>query len=182
MIATSGIYEIKNTLTNQRYIGSSVNIHSRWKLHLYQLKRNKHHSIYLQRVWNKYGEKHFEFNILETCEPIKETLILLEQKYIDGLKPEYNSSITAGSPLGCKRSKKFKNNLSTLWKSNKNVFNKRIPVIMLDLETMEELREFNSIKEAADFLGNSNLKNNIGLVARGKRHKASGYKWKFKSN
>lgn len=180
MKKVSGVYEIKNTLTNHRYIGSSVNIYSRWKLHLYQLEKNKHHSIYLQRVWNKYGKNHFEFNILETCESIRDTLVFLEQKYIDDLKPEYNTSITAGSPLGCKRSKKFKNNLSKLWRKNENVFNKRIPVVMLDLETMKELKEFRSIKEAANFLGNANLKNNIGLVVHGKRNKASGYKWKLK--
>jgi len=176
----SGVYEIRNILNNHRYVGSSVSIYGRrWK-HLRQLKENKHRNPHLQNAWNKYGQDHFEFNILEICEPIKDTILFLEQKYIDGLKPEYNISITAGSPLGCKRSEEFKDNLKKLWKDNRNVFNKRIAVIMLDMHTGEELMEFISVEEAAIFLGNKNLKTNIGEAMKGKRNKASGYKWKYK--
>ena len=63
-----GIYCIKNKTTGKRYIGQSVNIYSRWRGHKAELKNNSHDNDYLQKAWNKYGEKDFEFFILEECE------------------------------------------------------------------------------------------------------------------
>ena len=40
-------------------------------------------NIHLQNAFNKYGEDKFEFWILETCDKVKDTLIFIEQKYID---------------------------------------------------------------------------------------------------
>jgi len=96
----SGIYEIVNTINGHRYIGSSINIQKRWNEHKRDLNNNKHHSIYLQRAWNKYGANHFEFNIIETC--FFFALIFREQHYINTLQPAYNISPTAGSILGIK--------------------------------------------------------------------------------
>jgi hypothetical protein len=61
------IYSITNTMNNKRYIGSSKSYKRRWYEHLYQLKNNYHHSIYLQRTYNKYGKSILEFEILEEC-------------------------------------------------------------------------------------------------------------------
>ena len=47
-----GIYKL--TINNKIYIGSAKNIGIRLSKHLLDLERNKHHSIYLQRTWNKY--------------------------------------------------------------------------------------------------------------------------------
>lgn len=41
---TSGVYAITNTATGKRYIGSAVNIKKRWREHLHNLRKNKHHS------------------------------------------------------------------------------------------------------------------------------------------
>jgi group I intron endonuclease len=98
-----GIYRILNKLNNKFYIGSSIDIYKRWYTHKNDLTKNKHHAKKLQRAWNKYGESHFSFEILETCEPIKDTLILLEQKYLD-LNPCYNSSKVAINLIGYKHS------------------------------------------------------------------------------
>ena len=62
-----GIYEILNTINNKKYIGQSKDIHTRWTIHRYELRKNNHHNEYLQRAWNKYGENAFQFNILEIC-------------------------------------------------------------------------------------------------------------------
>ncbi|HVY53957.1 MAG TPA: GIY-YIG nuclease family protein [Gammaproteobacteria bacterium] len=102
----SGIYKIINLINGKFYIGSSKNIDERWRIHKVYLIRNKHHSRHLQSSWNKYGADAFEFHIIEYCE--KEKLIEREQYYLDTLKPIYNSSPTARSPLGTKHTKEFK--------------------------------------------------------------------------
>jgi group I intron endonuclease len=63
----SGIYGIQNLVTKRIYIGSSTNIKGRWRTHKSYLKNNKHGNPYLQRSWNKYGEKSFEFFFIEEC-------------------------------------------------------------------------------------------------------------------
>ncbi len=94
----SGIYKILNTINGDFYIGSACHFRKRWENHLYELRKNKHHSIHLQRAWNKYGEQAFEFKILLYCDI--ENLLYYEQTLIDGLKPVYNTCRTAGNCLG----------------------------------------------------------------------------------
>lgn len=79
-----GIYKIENIINNKVYIGSSNNIERRWKEHKRLLNNNKHHSIKLQRAWNKYGSENFKFSVLEECEV--DRLLYLEQYYIDKFK------------------------------------------------------------------------------------------------
>lgn len=86
------IYQIKNKINNHSYIGSSNNFKSRQKRHLYDLRRGKHHSIYLQRAFVKYNEESFEFLILEETSNLFER----EQYWIDLLKPEYNVGSVGG--------------------------------------------------------------------------------------
>ena len=61
----SGIYEIRNLITGDCYIGSSMNITQRKNRHFRDLKNNSHHSIILQRAYCKYGIDAFMFNIIE---------------------------------------------------------------------------------------------------------------------
>jgi group I intron endonuclease len=98
----SGIYKITNNVNGKFYIGSAKSLSSRWRLHKSQLKNNKHHSIYLQRSFNKYGYSSFSFEIIECCEI--EDLIEREQFYLDSLKPQYNMAKIAGNCLGVKHS------------------------------------------------------------------------------
>lgn len=106
----SCIYAIINKLNNKKYIGSAVNLHRRKNIHLHQLRHKIHHSILLQRAWNKHGEKNFEFVVLEFCDP--KLLILKEQEYLDKFLPEYNICKKAGSSLGLTRTKRQKENIS----------------------------------------------------------------------
>jgi group I intron endonuclease len=108
----TGIYSITNTITNKVYVGSAVKIESRWKEHLNDLRKNKHHSIKLQRAFNKYGESTFIFNVIMLCD--KNELIINEQKFIDSLesyKKGYNSCPIAGSRLGHKQSQETKDKI-----------------------------------------------------------------------
>ena len=74
-----GVYQIRNIINNQIYIGSSKNIQKRWKQHIKALCENKHDNIFLQNDWNNYGEDCFEFTILEFCE--EDTQYKLEPEY-----------------------------------------------------------------------------------------------------
>lgn len=81
----SGIYKITNLNNGKFYIGSAVRINRRWNVHRSQLRSGKHHSIALQRAWNKYGEDAFEFSVVEYVD--REHLLTVEQEYIDKLNP-----------------------------------------------------------------------------------------------
>lgn len=67
MIKVCGIYRILNRLNGKCYVGQSLDIEARWLDHTDQLKRNWHHSIKLQRAWNKYGKEAFIFEVLQEC-------------------------------------------------------------------------------------------------------------------
>lgn len=102
------IYEIKCSETNKSYIGSAAYKNIRKGSHFKLLRENKHHSIYLQRAFNKHGESTFSFNVLE----IVEDLIFLrarEQAWLSRMDGKlYNISKCAFAPLGVKHSKKTK--------------------------------------------------------------------------
>jgi len=85
----SGIYQIVNAITQDYYVGSSVNIANRWTRHVTDLRGGKHINQRLQRAWDKYGEKSFVFSVLEE-EVDAKNLIPREQWWIDTLTPEYN--------------------------------------------------------------------------------------------
>ena len=119
----SGIYIIKNTINGKFYIGSAVNIKTRWSQHRHQLKHNKHGNRYLQRSWNKHGTENFVFEILEYVKD-KHKLILCEQKWFDKVKPYdhnigYNICRIAGSSLGVRHTDEMKANLSKAIKGRK---------------------------------------------------------------
>src|SRR3990167_10276418 len=105
-----GIYQIRNTVNGKRYVGSAENLVRRESAHWTNLRRGAHHSAHLQRAWNKYGEKNFEFLVVGRCAP--ERLVDLEQEVIDHLKPEYNINPTAGSSLGIRRSEETRRKIS----------------------------------------------------------------------
>lgn len=107
----SGIYKIKNLITDKIYIGSAINLKKRWREHRHHLVNDKHKSKHLQASFNKYGEQYFVFEVIEYCE--KDKLIEREQFYLDWFecyKPEkgYNTNKIANSMLGFKHSEKTK--------------------------------------------------------------------------
>lgn len=103
----TGIYCIRNLVNDKIYIGSSVNIESRWKTHKKLLKSNSHHSNILQNSFNKYGKDNFSFEIVSYVEN-KDNLIKYEQYWLDFFKPEYNICKVAGSSLGVIRSEEYR--------------------------------------------------------------------------
>jgi group I intron endonuclease len=84
-----GIYKIINIQNGFYYIGSSVDITSRFGNHKSTLRKNSHNNPKLQNAWNKYGENSFSFEIVELCDP--KILYRIEQKHLNKIK---NSSQT----------------------------------------------------------------------------------------
>lgn len=92
-----GVYFILNKITNNFYVGHSVNIYNRFRSHKSYLTRGIHHCVHLQRAWNKYHNNNFEFIIFKECKNEKES-IELEQYFIDNYKNIlYNTSTDANS-------------------------------------------------------------------------------------
>lgn len=141
----SGIYRIQSTKKPERvYVGSAVNLEARWKEHLKQLRGHRHHSIKLQRHYDKYGEIDLTFNPIVCCD--KENLITYEQFYIDALAPYFNICRNAGNTLGQKpwlgrkMSEETKKKLSIANKGKR----KGIKGKPLSPERIQQLREINT--------------------------------------
>lgn len=98
MYLSSGIYQIRNTINDNIYVGSAKCFRSRFSKHISALKQGKHHAKHLQAAWLKYGSEAFMFEPLLVC--AQSDLIFFEQRCIDTLHPIYNSSPTAGNTLG----------------------------------------------------------------------------------
>jgi len=115
---STGIYAIRHVLTGREYVGSAVNIEKRWKEHVRQATRGKHHSRFFQRSWLKHGAECMEFRVLLLCD--KKRLLMYEQACIDGLRPVFNVAPTAGSQLGFKHSDSAKAKMSAAASRTRN--------------------------------------------------------------
>lgn len=176
-----GIYKIKNLKTNDFYIGSAININNRWKRHLRDLKKGSHHSIILQRSFDKYGKDNFVLEVLEECD--SKVLLLKEQYYLDLLLPKYNICRFSTSTLGRKDTEETKNKkrnyaLKNNIKPPKETWeNKQIPVVMIDND--KEINIFKSLSEACRFLGKDSTFSSSITRAIKRNIKAYGYNWKY---
>ncbi len=105
-----GMYEIKNTETNKRYIGVSINIPRRRKQHFSALNQGTHQNSKLQSEWDKYGRERFTFEVKELCK--RSELLRLEQETINSCKEEgvdiYNEDTFPPSRVGTKLSEEHK--------------------------------------------------------------------------
>ena|GEM_PF-1448732 len=92
-----GIYAATCMPTGKQYIGRSIDIQRRWNDHLKLLRANKHHSPHFQYEWNKYGEKAFQWTVLEQCS--LDRLTEREQHWIDTLAPQLNVAFQVDKPF-----------------------------------------------------------------------------------
>jgi len=94
-------------------VGSTVNIERRWKEHKQRFKTGAHPARHLASAFNAYGEKAFEFVILEECDISNEALRIERETYwMRLLKPVFNVAPIAGSVLGLKRSEEVRAKMS----------------------------------------------------------------------
>jgi hypothetical protein len=109
----SGIYKIVNKINGHWYVGSSLDVYTRFRQHKRRLKKNIHENPKLQSAFNKYGIDNFEFVFFEPTT----NLLGIEQTYLNicklNPKTSYNLNYNAESPrLGIKHTHKTKRKMS----------------------------------------------------------------------
>ena len=117
----NGVYQIRHLESGKRYIGSCASkggLWKRWIIHKHRLRKGNHHSIHLQRAWNKYGADAFVFEILLYCDP--NDCLVYEQMAFDCYDPKYNICKIAGNSLGRKVSSLTRQKLSDAHSGKKN--------------------------------------------------------------
>jgi group I intron endonuclease len=98
------------------YIGSAIDFEKRNRCHLKDARNLKHHSVYFQTAFNKYGEANLVTEIFED-NILNEDLLSWEQAAFEYFAypgkeiPYYNIARFAGSSYGIKRSKETKNKI-----------------------------------------------------------------------
>ena len=69
MKKTSAVYQIKNMVTGERYVGSSKKVYKRWYNHKCPSKWDEHPNVGLYKAFQEYGLDNFMFAILAPVEP-----------------------------------------------------------------------------------------------------------------
>jgi group I intron endonuclease len=75
-----GVYVILNTVNGKLYVGSSVDAYRRFRAHRSLLQRGAHSNPHLQAAWSKYGQRFFEFSVVQNCNP--DELLSVEHAWI----------------------------------------------------------------------------------------------------
>ncbi len=114
LLLNSGVYGILNLFNDKIYIGSAKDIIGRFSWHYRALEKGNHHSILLQRAWNKYGENNFIFFVIVRT---NSWLLAKEQLWMDRLTSYnvdcgYNIYSVAGSPANTKASEETKRKIA----------------------------------------------------------------------
>ena len=120
----SGIYHIKNIVSNGIYFGRSVDVADRLSHHKHQLKRGVHVNKRLQHSWNKHGEQSFEFKMIweETPDKLEELEGFILETVWGNERLFNHHKLSAGgflpnNKLGCfTRSEETKKKLSVAFK------------------------------------------------------------------
>lgn len=126
-MATIGVYKITNTLTNQCYIGSSIDVEKRLKSH----KKNSSNSKLKESI-KLNGLGWFTFEIIEICN--ESVLKIRENHYI-----KLYNSIEKGFNI-------FKGNDEVSYKSGrKNIPEKATQIVVSHYFTPKEIQDLGGI-------------------------------------
>ena len=192
-----GVYMIKNKITDDFYIGSSVEIEGRLSTHFGRdAKRYINHPLY--QAINNYDFEDFEFIVLEECKP--EEKIEREQFWYDKLNPTYNivrptennfiypevlhrASINSNTAEKVQKRKELYNTekYQKIFRENTKYKMKSVNMIKdnIVIKTFECLRDASRyITENTNYKG-KNKTSKIKAVCDGERISAYGYQWEY---
>lgn len=177
-LKVSGIYCIENTINHKIYIGSSKNIYQRLLKHFALLRHNKHQNAHLQNAWNKYGEVHFRWFVLEFCD--NSVLAEREQYCMDLFGAEYNITKIVERNILSKESRiKQGETRRKLHKEGKLEWNfKPVTLYVYDLEGHLLFSNPLGLKDTAKRLGIS--PSSICRVTNGTYQQCKGYRFSYK--
>jgi len=172
MAKICGIYRIQSkSCPDKYYIGSSVDVFTRWGTHIRKLKSNEHCNRKLQNHYNKYGVNDLMFCLVVECG--KDDVRSLEQMYLDILSPPLNLAKKVIYPsAGIELSEEGEKRRAEACYTR---------VVQLDLNG-NYINEYESIKEAA-FVNDLNAKKISSCASLNDSMKAhGGFLWVKKSD
>ena len=140
----SGIYKWTNKLTNDIYIGQSIDLAKRFIKYFNLSYLKNRETLVISRALIKYGYSNFSLEILEYCDIAN--LTEREQYYFDKLNPRYNTLKLAGSSLGHKATEETKAKIS---KSLKGIYIKEKSALFGRTHT-EETKALMSLKKSKE--------------------------------
>ena len=212
----SYIYVITNNINGKQYVGKTdLTVEDRFKQHCKDSRKKNVGNRPLYRAFKKYGIDHFSYRVLEECSyldsSIRETYWIGRlNTYQNGYNATLGGDGTRWQDYKtiAEQYKKFQNaaktaryckcDVATVCKACR-VYNIPIKtsqdvskaenghsVAMLDKNTSEVLKQFDSLQDAGRYIirqkiSNASLRSisiNIGRVAKGERPSAYGFKWK----
>jgi group I intron endonuclease len=154
----SGIYMLTNKLTNDIYIGQSIDISKRFRNYFNLSYINSKNSSFINKALIEYGYSNFSLTILEYSD--KSDLIVREQYYFDKLNPQYNILKIAGSSLNFKHSEETKLKIS---RSLKNFYIKEKSTLISRV-SKEDTKIFMNLKDNKSFVGKTQSKDTINII------------------
>lgn len=104
---SAGIYRILHRQSGKSYVGSAIDMQRRWQGHRRALRRRQHHCAALQEDWNRYGERSFDFTVVEeiphteSAIEMENQLRIREEHWIDHFNSHrngYNATPNASRP------------------------------------------------------------------------------------
>lgn len=191
-----GIYIIKNKITNQCYVGQSVNIEARWRRHKQNLKQ-KNYADYnkLYPAMDKYGIDNFELSVVEFLPGAsRSTMLAKEEEWIeklDSINNGYNR-VNKGNYVsyweGKSRDEDTRAKISVTLTGTKLPKEVKVKIGKANSKSMigntngskkvrcvETGQVFESIKAAAESIGRH--PSGITVVLKGRKKTCGGYHW-----
>jgi len=171
-IRECGIYALYNIENGKIYVGSSIDMYTRTRRHLSDLKNGKHYNRYLIRAYKKYGNSIIPV-VLEIVKN-RESLIEREQYWIDHFesynnKVGYNICIIADRLTGIFRTDEEKKHLSIintgrkLTEETKQKISESRKGIQYSAETLKRMSDSHIGKNLSES-AKEKLRNNINII------------------